>query len=157
MSGGGATVWKRGSIHLGQTSGPQSLRSMRRSTARSSSSEYCSNRACVCSAPTVPGLPPGLDNIVPARASSSCRTEEKVFLRSWVMRPCSIEGVLQLATCNRIPEVGWKNRGGICQQLYNKEGPHLPPLPKKGTACPSRCGWEFHTPKISKYDQRLWD
>lgn len=50
------------------------------------------------------------------------------------MRPCSIEGVLQLATCNRIPEVGWKNRGGICQQLYNKEGPHLgslPPLPKK--------------------------
>ncbi|KAL4837263.1 hypothetical protein H8958_018487, partial [Nasalis larvatus] len=68
-------------IHLGQASGTQSLRSMRRSTARSNSSEYCSSRACVCSAPTAPGLPPGLDSTAPARASSSCRTEEKVSLR----------------------------------------------------------------------------
>lgn len=90
---------------------------MRRSTARSSSSEYCSSRACVCSAPAAPGLPPGLDNTAPARASSSCRTEEKVFLRSWVMRLCSAEGVLQLATCNRTPEVRWRNSGGDCQWM----------------------------------------
>uniref|UniRef100_A0A8C6R726 Uncharacterized protein n=1 Tax=Nannospalax galili TaxID=1026970 RepID=A0A8C6R726_NANGA len=79
--------WKRGyslewgSIFSMQASGTQSLRSMRRSTARSNSSEYCS----ICSAPTAPGLPPGLDSGAPARASSSCRTEEKVSLRSRVM------------------------------------------------------------------------
>nr|BAB30433.1 unnamed protein product [Mus musculus] len=83
--------WKQGyslewrAFLLGQASGTQSLRSMRRSTALSSSSEYCSNRACVCSAPTAPGLPPGLDSTAPARTSSSCRTEEKVSLRRRVM------------------------------------------------------------------------
>lgn len=93
---------------------------MRRSTARSSSSEYCSSRACVCSAPTAPGLPPGLHITAPARASSSCRTEEKVFLRSWVMRFCSAEGVLQLATCNRIRKVSQRNSGETSQWMYKK-------------------------------------
>lgn len=141
-------VWKGGSIHWGQASGTQSLRSMRRSTARSSSSEYCSSRACVCSAPTAPGLPPGLANTAPARASSSCRTEEKVLLRSWVMRLCSTEGVLQLATCNGTPEVSWRNSRGDCQQMKKGEGPRLGlACPQERTACPAGCGQEFRMPR----------
>lgn len=98
---------------------------MRRSTARSSSSEYCSRRACVCSAPTAPGLPPGLHNTAPARASSSCRTEEKVLLRSWVMRLCSAEGVLQPATCSKTQEGSQRDSGRTsCQWIYKgREGP----------------------------------
>lgn len=154
MSGEGL-VWNRGSVHLGQASGVQSLRSMRRSTARSSSSEYCSSRACVCSAPTAPGLPPGLGSTVPARASSSCRTEEKVFLRSWVMRLCSTEGVLQLATCNRTPEVGWRKSGGISQWMHEKEGLHLgSPPPKKGLHA-QLCDWELHTPRSASMTKAM--
>ena len=118
-------VWNGGSIHWGQASGTQSLRSMRRSTARSSSSEYCSSRA-----------------------SSSCRTEEKVFLRSWVMRLCSTEGVLQLATCNRTPEVSWRNSGGDCQRMQKGEGPRPGrACSQEGTACPAGCGQEFRMPR----------
>uniref|UniRef100_A0A8C3VMZ1 Uncharacterized protein n=1 Tax=Catagonus wagneri TaxID=51154 RepID=A0A8C3VMZ1_9CETA len=153
--------WRRGrslewgSIHSsGRASGPQSLRSMRRSTARSSSSEYCSSRACVCSAPTAPGLPAGLDITAPARPSSSCRTEEKVFLRSWLMRLCSAEGVLQLATCNGNPEVSRRNSGGDYQNRCIKgRGPPMGlATPEGGTVCPARCGWECH-----KNDHRLGD
>ena len=130
---------------------------MRRSTARSSSSEYCSSRACVCSAPTAPGLPPGLESTVPARASSSCRTEEKVFLRSWVMRLCSTEGVLQLATCNKSPEVGWKNREEAWQQMYEKEGPHLGSLPPKKGLHAQQGMAGSSTLQDQQHDQRLQD
>lgn len=48
------------------------------------------------------------------------------------MRLWSAEGVLQPATCNGTPEVSWRNSGGACQQMYNREEPHL------GLACPQR-------------------
>uniref|UniRef100_A0A7N4P948 Uncharacterized protein n=1 Tax=Sarcophilus harrisii TaxID=9305 RepID=A0A7N4P948_SARHA len=73
---------ERENTSLDGCSRSQSLRSMRLSTAWSSSSEYCSSSACVCSAPTALGLPLGLTVTTPARASNSCRTEEKVSLRN---------------------------------------------------------------------------
>lgn len=63
------------------------------------------------------------------------------------MRLCSTEGVLQLATCNRTPEVGWRNSGGICQWMYEKEGLHLgSPPPEKGLHA-QLCEWESHIPR----------
>lgn len=53
------------------------------------------------------------------------------------MRLCSTEGVLQLATCNRTPEVGWRNSGGVCQWVYERRGSPWVAHPQRRDYMPS--------------------